>query len=68
MAQYPVPSPFQRLRSASSLIIGGMAVTIPVADPVTTLGGLHHIMCGIGDTGVATVPQTLHPISEGISA
>lgn len=37
-------------------------------DPVTGPGGGHHIECGIGDTGNARVPQTLHTIEFGISA
>lgn len=39
------------------------------AATVTSLGGLHHIMEGMGDTGEgARVPQALHTIEHGISA
>ena len=42
--------------------------TVAAAAVVTGPGGLHHIGCGIGDTGEgARVPQTLHRISEGIT-
>ena len=35
---------------------------------VTSHGGLHHIMQGMGDPGVAVVPQTLHTIEVGVAA
>ena len=43
---------------------------LPQAAPaVISPGGLHHIWCGIGDTGEgARVAQTLHTIELGISA
>lgn len=44
--------------------IAVMTWTPPV---VQSLGGLHHITQGMGDTGEgARVPQTLHTIEQGI--
>lgn len=46
-------------------------ITVPTAaagGQPTSAGGLHTISAGIGDPGVAVVPQTLHTIEQGISA
>jgi hypothetical protein len=40
------------------------AVTPPAS--IVAFRGLHHIMQGIGDSGVGAIPQTLHTIDEGI--
>ena len=43
-------------------------VVVAVGGGVTTPGGLHHIMEGMGDTGEgARVPQTLHTINQGVT-
>lgn len=44
------------------------AATIAVRPKIQTGGGLHHIEQGMGDTGPARVPQTLHTIEMGIAA
>jgi len=57
-------------------IVGGTSGSIEIEmigitllpELVTSYGSLHHITCGIGDTGTATVPQTLHTIEHGIAA
>lgn len=53
--------------TTGSITIRSVGATLRPPD-VTGYGGLHHITCGIGDTGVAVVPQTLHTIEQGIAA
>ena len=41
--------------------------TAAAASTIESLGGLHHIGMGMGDPGVARLPQTLHTIDRGIA-
>jgi len=53
----------------SSTPISALPVVVVVAaGDVTSPGGLHHIMEGMGDTGEGSrVPQTLHTIEQGVT-
>lgn len=49
-------------------LLPGGADLLATAATVTGAGGLHAISNGMGDPGVAVVPQTLHTIEQGIAA